>query len=146
MAKKVEKLSERETECVEQMQRLQAEFENFQKRTEKEKADIVRNANEDLIVKLLGVLDNFELALRHTEDEGVRMIYSELFCVLEKEGLRAIDVSGDFDPRFHEALVQEDGEEDGKIVEELLRGYTLNEKVIRASKVKISKIAEDKNE
>ena len=136
---------EKNDDYLEQMQRLQAEFENFQKRTEKEKSEIFRNANEDLIVKLLSVLDNFELALGHVDDKGVNMIYSELHSILEKEGLKVISVDGDFDPNFHEALIQEEGKEDGKIIEELQKGYMLNDKVIRASKVKISKM-ESKNE
>lgn len=132
-------------EYLEQLQRLQAEFENFRKRTEKERQAIFLNANEDLIVKLLGVLDNFELALKHVDDEGIKMIYSELYSILENEGLKPIKAEGKFDPRVHEALIQEDGEEDEKIIEELQKGYMLNDKVIRHSKVKITKMVE-KNE
>ncbi|MFH1238351.1 MAG: nucleotide exchange factor GrpE [archaeon] len=136
----------KETDYVEQLQRLQAEFENFRKRMEKEKSHFLKNANESLIVKLLGILDNFELALEHLDDKGINMIYSELYNILENEGLKTIKAEGKFDPRIHEALIQEEGEEDEKIIEELLKGYTLNDKVIRPSKVKITKIMEKKNE
>ncbi|MCK5321250.1 nucleotide exchange factor GrpE [Candidatus Pacearchaeota archaeon] len=129
---------------LEQLQRLQAEFENFRRRTEEERKIIFKNANEDLILKLLGILDNFELALEHLDDKGINMIYSEFYDILENEGLKPIKAEGKFDPRIHEALIQEEGEEDEKIIEELLKGYTLNDKVIRHSKVKITKIAEKK--
>jgi molecular chaperone GrpE len=134
-----------ESNNLEQLQRLQAEFDNFRKRTEKEKYELLKNANEDLIVKLLGVLDNFELALEHVEDKGIKMIYSELYSILEKEGLNIIKTEGDFDPKIHEAIIQEEGKENEKIVEELQKGYILNDKVIRPSKVKITKTMEQKN-
>ena len=139
------KKKEEKGKYFEQLQRLQAEFENFRKRNFREREEILKNANEDLIVKLLGILDNFELALKHVDDKGVKMIYSELYSILEKEGLKMIEAKGKFDPRVHEALIQEDGKEEG-IVEELQKGYMLNDKVIRASKVKITKIKENKNE
>lgn len=137
---------EKEKNYLEHLQRIQADFDNFRKRTERERLDILRNANEKLIIKLLSVLDNFELALKHINDKGVSMIYSELYSVLEKEGLKTIKAEGKFDPRNHEALIQEEGSEDKEILEEIQKGYTLNDKVIRASKVKISKVMENKNE
>ena len=142
---KIEK-DRKEKDYLKQLQILQAEFENFRKRTEKERMELLKNANEDLIIKLLSVLDNFELAMKHINDKGVDMIYSELYSILEKEGLKTINTEGKFDPKTHEALVQEDGKEDENILEEIQKGYTLNDKVIRASKVKISKVMENKNE
>ncbi|MCH8329317.1 MAG: nucleotide exchange factor GrpE [Nanoarchaeota archaeon] len=138
--------SRKERDYLERLQRLQAEFENFRKRTEKERLETLRNANEDLIIKLLSVLDNFELALKNINDKGVSMIYSELHSILEKEGLKTINTKGKFDPKNHEALIQEAGKEDEKILEEIQKGYTLNDKVIRVSKVKISRIMENKDE
>ena len=136
----------KEKEYLEQLQRLQAEFDNYRKRTEKERLEILRNANEDLIKSLLTILDNFELALKHNNDSGVKMIYSELISILEREGLKTIKTEGKFDPKTHEVLIQEAGKEDEKILEEIQKGYTLNNKVIRASKVRISKATENKNE
>ncbi|MCK4650310.1 nucleotide exchange factor GrpE [Candidatus Pacearchaeota archaeon] len=146
MEKEETEKTNKETEYLEQMQRLQAEFENFRKRTEREKQENLKNANEELITKLLEVLDSFELALKHTDNKGIKMIYSELYTILQKEGLEPIKTEGKFDPRIHEALIQEEGEEDGKITEELQKGYKLNDKLIRASKVKITKTMENKNE
>jgi molecular chaperone GrpE len=127
-----------EINYMEKFQRLQAEFANYEKRTEKEKVELLGNANAGLISQLLEVLDNFDLALKHNEDAGVAMIHGDLLRVLEKHGLKAIGIEGKFNPKFHEALAQERGEEDGIILGEFQRGYLLNDKLLRASKVKIS--------
>ena len=127
-------------EYIERLQRLQAEFENFQKRTDKEKKENSSNANANLISQLIKVLDNFELSLKHNKDEGIKLIYDELMEILEKQGLTIIDTSGKFNPKIHEVLMQEDGEEEGKILEVLQKGYMLNNKLLRASKVKIGKL------
>jgi len=131
--------SNKEKEYIERLQRLQAEFENFRKRTEKEKTDIKENANADLVTKLLEVLDNFELALKHNKDKGITIIHEELNKILKQQGLKKIDTKGKFNPKFHEALIQESGKQNGIILEELQKGYMLNNKLLRASKVKISK-------
>lgn len=132
-------IESRELEYLERLQRLQAEFENFRKRTEKEKTENLANANSNLILQLLKVLDNFELSLKHTNDAGITLIYQELSKILEKNGLKAIDTKGKFDPNFHEAILEVEGEEDRVIVEEIQKGYLLNNKLLRASKVKITK-------
>ena len=131
-----------EVNYKEKFQRLQAEFANYEKRTGKEKQDLLSNANASLISQLLEVLDNFDLALKHNEDAGIAMIHEDLFRVLEKQGLMVIKTDGKFYPKFHEALAQENGEEDGIILEEFKKGYLLNGKLLRASKVKISTTAE----
>ncbi|MFH0808373.1 MAG: nucleotide exchange factor GrpE [archaeon] len=149
-AMKIIKETEEETKVEEtpeqiltnQLQRLQAEFENFRRRTEKEKSQIRENANESIILQLLPILDNFELSLKHNEDKGVMLIYDELSKVLEKQGLKRIETKGIFDPKFHEALIQVEGKRDGEILEELQKGYLLNDRLLRASKVKISKKAD----
>lgn len=129
----------KEQEYLNALQRLQAEFDNYRKRTDKEKLEIIKNAEESLVTELLGVLDNFELSLKYTKDDGVKMIYSELYSILENRGLKSIDINCKFDPKVHEALIKETGDEDGNIVEELQKGYMLNDKVIRISKVKVTK-------
>lgn len=133
-----------ESELLDRLRRLQAEFENFRKRTDRERQEFLKSANKNLIFKLLGVLDNFELAMQHNDDKGVKMIYSELYSIMEREGLSVIADEKKFNPEFHEVLIQEDGEEDGIIIETLQKGYKLNDKVIRASKVKVSKMKEQK--
>jgi molecular chaperone GrpE len=138
------KIEDKEQECIERLQRLQAEFENFQKRTEKEKKENLINANADLIYQLLEVLDNFELSLKHSREKGVRMIYENFKKILKKQGLKIIDTSGDFNPEIHEVLVKEEGEGKNVILEEFQKGYMLNDKLLRASKVKIGKVEEKK--
>lgn len=132
-------------ELTESLQRLQAEFENFKKRTDKEKQDFCKYAEKELMVELLPVLDNFELALKNTKDnsefiKGVELIYSQLVSGLEKKGLKIIETQGKFDPHKHEVLLQEESDKDsGEILEELQKGYQLNETILRTAKVKVSK-------
>ena len=135
---------DKEKAHIERLQRLQAEFENFRKRSERERVDIVANGNANLIFQLLEVLDSFELSLKDNKDEGVLLIYEEFSEILERQGLKKIDATGIFNPKYHEALIQVEGETQGAILEELQVGYLLNDKLLRASKVKISTVTEKK--
>ena len=126
--------------------RLMADFQNYKKRTEKEKSDIYAYANEKIVTQLLEVLDNFERALSHEcADEGyakgMEMIFRQLSDVLEKAGLEEIKALGeDFDPNFHNAVMTEDNAdyESGKVTGVMQKGYRLNSKVIRPSMVKVN--------
>ena len=128
----------REAELLDKLLRVQAEFSNFQKRTEKKKKEIIINANINLISELLPVLDNFELSLKHNDNKGILLIYNELYKILENQGLKLISTSEKFNPELHEAIAREEGESEGDILEEFQKGYLLNGKLLRASKVKIS--------
>ena len=127
--------------------RLMADFQNFKRRTEKEKNDIYAFANEKIISELLNVIDNFERALDagNAEDsfyKGMEMILKQLLGVLEKAGASEIAALGEeFDPNFHNAVMTEDSDEyeSGKVTEVLQKGYVLNNKVIRPSMVKVAK-------
>ncbi len=147
-AKKEEKKDSKDEkikELTELLQRLQAEFENSMKRMEREKYDFLQFAKKDVITKLLPILDNFELALKNTENKeefqkGVELIYAELYSMLENEGVRKIEAVGKFDHYKHEALLSEEADkEKGTILEELQKGYLLHDKVIRTAKVKVAK-------
>lgn len=128
--------------------RLQAEFDNFRKRTRKEMEESRSKGAEDLVVKLLPVIDNLERAIASAENEpsiglaeGVRMIHKQFLTVLEGVGVTPIQAIGNpFDPNLHEAVAYETSDEypEGTVMEELLRGYILGEKVLRASMVKVS--------
>ncbi|MHB1407380.1 MAG: nucleotide exchange factor GrpE [Desulfitobacteriaceae bacterium] len=131
------------------LQRLQAEFDNFRKRTFKEKEELVKYASERVVRELLPVIDNFERALeaaKNTQDfaalaQGVEMIFRQLNGVLGKEGLAEIEAVGQaFDPNLHEAIMQVDSEEHpaNTVVEEVQKGYYLKDKVLRPSMVKVS--------
>lgn len=131
------------------LQRVQADFENFRKRSQKEKEEFAKYANTDLILRILPILDNFKLALLHQPKDlkknewahGIWHIEKQLQQVLSEEGVQKIPTEGQrFDPNLHEAIeeVQSDAPAH-QIVEEVLAGYILGDKVIRHAKVKVSK-------
>lgn len=148
------KLAAKEKEAEElfsRLQRLQADFDNFRRRTRKELENMARYGSEKVMAGLLQVIDNFEYALKSSKKEGeasafmtgMEMIYRQLKEVLEKEGLKAIEALGQpFNPEIHEAVAQveaESAEQDNIIVEELQVGYTLYDKLLRPSRVKVAK-------
>lgn len=128
--------------------RLAADFQNFKRRTEKEKSDIYAYANEKIALDLLDVIDNFERALVHQKDckdekmkEGMDMIFKQLQTVLEKNKIVEIPALGeDFDPNVHNAVMTGADEEyeSGKVSAVLQKGYKLNNKVIRPAMVKVA--------
>ena len=123
-----------------QLKRALADYSNLQKRFEEEKKYIVQYANATLLLKLVGVFDSLEQAGKHLENEGLNLSIRKFKETLESEAIREISSEGkEFDPNFHEAVDVVEGKEDGKIVEVLQKGYTLNDKVLRPAKVKVSK-------
>ncbi|MEQ9426699.1 MAG: nucleotide exchange factor GrpE [Cyclobacteriaceae bacterium] len=128
--------------------RLYSEFDNFRRRTAKEKLDLVSTANESLVVDLLPVVDDFERAIKASEDkqdsatakEGLDLVYQKFIKILEQKGVKPIGTKpgDDFDDEQHEAITQIPAPEEklkGKIVDVVEKGYTLNEKVVRFAKV-----------
>ena len=155
-AERVEKAEEGKLKVIEQelddqkdkYVRLYAEFDNYRKRMIKERDDISRRCNEELVTALLPTLDNLETAFKHAQDasealqQGVEMTMREFRRTLEKFGLKPIDALGQpFNPEFHHAIAQEDRDDvpDKTVVEELRSGYLFNDRVIRASMVVVSK-------
>ncbi len=147
-----ERLAETEKqnkELEERLLRLAAEFDNYKKRVAKEQNQIIKSASQNLISKLLESLDNFSRALESAKNSsdiksfqsGVELIYSQLTEILAKEGLEEINAVGEkFDPNFHEAVLQvESDQAEGTVVDEISKGYKLNGKVIRHSKVIVAK-------
>lgn len=128
-------------------QRLQADFENFKKQNEKQTQDFIQFANEQLIKEFLDSYEDFRRVLDNSKNleelkEGTELIYSKIKKILEKEGLKEIDTKDmKFDPFKHEALMAEDSDEheNGEIIDELMKGYTLKDKVIKYSKVRVCK-------
>jgi molecular chaperone GrpE len=149
MAKKTKKDTETK-ELIEKLQRLQAEFDNYKKYSDKEKQEFVRYANHELLLKLLNIADSFELALKNKEEnkdfiKGIELIYAQLYSLLEKEGLTKIKTKGEkLNPEFHEVMLTENSNEDNIILEEIQSGYMINDKVLRYAKVKVSKNGERK--
>lgn len=165
MAKKQQKKQEIE-ELTSTLKKVQADFENYQKRTEKEKKEFIEFANKEFIKNLLPLLDSFELALKNTSDKkefvkgtgkseisgtsknslkefltGVELIYSQFVSLLEANGVKKIEAKGKkFDPYLHEALLQEkSSEKEETVLEELQTGYMIGEDVLRHTKVKVAK-------
>jgi molecular chaperone GrpE len=131
--------------------RSQAELENIKKRFKKEKEGLIKFANDSLIKQLLPVVDNLEKALAHSEGnvsvdavrEGVELTIKELMSTLKNAGVEAVMAVGQpFDPNFHEAMFEkeDDSVEPGTVLEELQRGYLLNQRLLRPAMVSISKL------
>lgn len=136
--------------------RLYAEFENYKKRVNKEREELVKYGNESLLYELLPVIDNLEMALKHSADntseglvKGVEITLREFQRTVEKFGLMPIPATGKpFDPAVHHAMsqVERPDTEEGTVVDELRKGYIYKERVLRPSMVTVSKKAETKNQ
>ena len=120
--------------------RQAAEFENFKRRTVREKIDTIQMASRDTMAALIPVLDDFDRASKNEQfTEGVNLVYQKLLNAVTSKGLKAVETNpgDDFDPEFHEAITQIPAGEAlfGKVVVTIEKGYTLNEKLIRHAKV-----------
>ena len=131
--------------------RLFAEFENFKRRSSKERFDLIRTAAQDTIKDLLPVLDDFDRAKKSAEDEssdeyfseGVNLVYNKLYSVLRSKGLQEMETTGEaFDPEIHEAITEVPAPSEdmkGKVIDTVEKGYYLNDKIIRYPKVVVGK-------
>ena len=145
-------------EKEEQVLRLRADFENTKKRLERDQLEAVKFANEKLLAEILSIVDNFDRAMISLSEghdpemvkKGLEIAQNQLHQVLEKHGVEVVKSVGmSFDPKFHEAVaVVEATEEfkDGLIVDEIQRGYTLNGRLIRPSRVRIAQKQEESKE
>ena len=127
--------------------RLYSEFENYRKRTAKEKIDIITNSSEKVLKEILPVLDDFEIAISNNKNvneasvikEGLELIHNKFYKILTNQGLTPMkSIEKDFDPDIHEAITKIPAPKDkmkGKVIDVIEKGYTLNEKVIRFAKV-----------
>jgi molecular chaperone GrpE len=154
LKKELEKSNDKIKEYLDTLQHLQAEFENYRKRVEREKESFCKYASQELIEELLPILDDFDLSIKRKTEanyadfvKAVEIIYDKFQSVLKKQGLEIIDAEGKpFNPELHEPLLQEESDkEPNTIIEVLQNGYKLNDKVLRHSRVKISKQKERKD-
>ena len=146
-AEKMQELGQKLDEMNDKYLRLFSEFDNFRKRTQKERLELFKTASEDVMVALLPILDDFERALKASEEngadenhkEGIELIYNKFSNTLKQRGLESLDSMGqEFDTDFHEAITNipaPSPEMKGKVVDVTEKGYKLNEKVIRFAKV-----------
>jgi molecular chaperone GrpE len=148
------KAQEEAAENYDRFLRVSADLENFKKRASKEKADLIRYGNEELIKELLPVIDNLERALEHTGSEraqegiadGVAMTLQQFLGILQRFGVTPIAAAGEpFDPTKHEAVMEQPtGDHDpGHVVTELQKGYLLNDRLVRPAKVAVAKAQEN---
>jgi len=146
----LEKAEAQAAEYLNGWQRTQAEFSNYKKRQETERAQMRMRASADVLRKLLPVADDFERALstlpiefnKLTWSEGILLIKYKLDAILVSEGVEPIETGGQaFDPRYHEAVTHEEaaGYEEGHIIGEVQKGYTLGERVLRPALVRVAK-------
>lgn len=144
------------SELTDTLKRLQAEFENFKKRNEKDWAEKVGIANQQLMVDLLPVLDSFDKALEDAKNngnavtmkKGLEGLHKQFLRTLQRNGLKEINTESKFDPFVHEALMREERPDldDGDILEVFQKGYMLNSKPIRPARVKVAKKREEEPE
>lgn len=145
----VQELGEKLIELTDKHLRLQAEFDNFRKRTMKEKADLIKSGGESVLINILPVVDDFERALVSLKDvsdddagkKGTQLIYNKFSEFLKQNNIKEIDaIKQDFNVDLHEAITKIPAPDEslkGKVVDVLQKGYLLNEKVIRFAKVVI---------
>jgi molecular chaperone GrpE len=147
------KLAEKEKEAAanyDKYVRAVAELDNYKKRAVKEKNEILKYGNEEIVKDILPFLDSLDRALEHAETsndieafkEGLKLIQDQLFTCLKKHGVEAIECAGEaFDPNFHEAMMQMESadHEDNQVINEFQRGYLLNGRLLRPSKVCVCK-------
>ena len=147
----LKELEQELTESKEKYLRLYAEFENYKRRTVRERLDLMKNAAQDTLSSLLPILDDFDRAKKSADDEntdevfseGVTLVYNKLKSTLKAKGLEEMTTDGEvFDPEYHDAITEipAPGEDmKGKIIDTIEKGYLLNDKIIRHAKVVVGK-------
>ncbi len=144
--KEIEKYRQQVEELTDKLKRNMAEFDNFRKRTEKEKSGMYIIGARDIVEKILPVVDSFERGLSQAPEndafaDGMKLVYKQLMTALEDMGVAPIEAVGkDFDPSFHNAVMHVDDENYGEntVVEEFQKGYTYKDSVVRHSMVKVA--------
>jgi molecular chaperone GrpE len=149
-------MDDRDQEGIEELKdkylRLFAEFDNYKKRTVRERLELMRSASQDIMTAILPVLDDFDRAIVNAREkqadqdpvvEGLFLVYHKMQTLLQQKGLRAMDSTGlAFDPEMHEAVTEIPApaeEQKGTVIDTLEKGYTLNDKIIRYAKVVVGK-------
>ena len=154
------KLEEKEKEAAENYDRYvraAADLENYRKRAAREKADCIKYGQENLIRDILPMVDSLGRAMEHACNssdfeafrEGLKLVQNQLTCCLEKHGVEAIEAAGkDFDPNFHEAMLQVESREhkDNEVVEEFEKGYLLNGRLLRPARVSVCRCPVEQDE
>lgn len=140
---KLQEMGEKLATLNDKYLRLYSEYENYRKRTNIEKADLLINGSREMMKSILPIIDDFERALAvKNDDEGVQLIYNKMMKILEQKGLKAMEVKGEkFDEALHEAVTQIPApapEQKGTVIDVIEKGYYLNDKVLRYAKVVVA--------
>ena len=140
---KLQEMGEKLATLNDKYLRLYSEYENYRKRTNIEKADLLINGSREMMKSILPIIDDFERALAvKNDDEGVQLIYNKMMKILEQKGLKAMEVNGEkFDEALHEAVTQIPApapEQKGMVIDVIEKGYYLNDKVLRYAKVVVA--------
>jgi molecular chaperone GrpE len=149
LQERIAQLEKESADYKDQWMRAVADYKNFKRRADTERAELIRGASANLLMKLLPIMDDLERAMGSVTPDvaeskwyaGFKLIPQKLSNVLESEGVNAIEALGqEFDPNLHEAVIYEEAEgQEGKVTGDLQRGYKLREKVLRPSMVKVGK-------
>ncbi len=144
--KKPSKEQQQIADLTDTLKRVQADFENYKKRTEKQQKEFTKYATAGFVKSLLPIIDNFELAMQHQDNteefvKGIKLMHEQLWKVLHQAGIEKIESTGKpFDPEEHEALMAEESDEaENTVLQELFTGYKLKDTVLRPAKVKVAK-------
>lgn len=144
--KEVEELKQKVQELEEKYKRALADYQNLEKRVEKEKKEWIISANKDIILRLLPVLDTLMLASIHVQDEGLKLNIQQFLDVLKNEGVERVETRGEnFNPETMECVETGEGEE-SKVLEEIRAGYLLHGRTLRVALVKVGKEKIEKRE
>lgn len=140
---KLQEMGEKLATLNDKYLRLYSEYENYRKRTNIEKADLLLNGSREMMKSILPIIDDFERALAvKNDDEGVQLIYNKMMKILEQKGLKAMEVKGEkFDENLHEAITRIPAPEEsqkGLVIDVVEKGYYLNDKVLRYAKVVVA--------
>ena len=139
---KIQQLGEKLAELNDKYLRLYSEYENYRKRTNLEKADLLLNGSREMLKAILPVVDDLERALAANADEGVSLIYNKMMKILEQKGMKPMLVKGEkFDESLHEAVTKipaADEAQKGLVIDVVEKGYFLNDKVLRYAKVVVA--------
>jgi molecular chaperone GrpE len=142
----IDKLKQERDDLYDRLIRKQAEFENFRKRMERERAEFAQFASSELMKELLNALDSFELAIRNASGDesilkGLELIYKQLQDILARFGLKPVEAKGkEFDPNYHQAVATEytDDVDENTVIEELRKGYLLHGRLLRPAMVSVA--------
>ena len=144
VAEAVAEAERKAAENLDMAVRIQADFDNYKKRIQRDNEEFRKYASESMISDMLGIVDDLERALSHAPADndltaGVSAIRQNLMKILTSKGLTEISAEGRFDPAVHEALCAEYGDDDGNIAEVFQKGYRIGDRVLRYAKVKVTK-------